>query len=106
MIPGMDNVAEADLWIRARLDLAATALALERCRLATGKVPEQLQELVPRYLERVPIDPFDSQPIRYRRTARGYHLYSVGTDGQDNGGRARDDVPTGEPYDLTFTVAR
>jgi len=106
MIPGMDNVAVGDLRIRALLSLAGTALAIERYRLATGKVPGQLEELVPQYLERVPTDPFNSQPIRYRCPGPGYLLYSVGTDGHDNGGRERDATRKDEPYDLTFTVAR
>jgi len=104
--PAMTRVAELDLRARAHLDLARTALAIERYRLATGKVPEQLEELVPQYLEQVPVDPFDGRPIRYRRTDPGYLLYSVDTDGQDHGGRERSDAQQGEPYDWCFIVTR
>lgn len=106
MAPSMTGVAESDLRARTRLDLARTALAMERHRLATGKLPEQPEELVPQYLERVPTDPFDGQPIRYRRTEPGYVLYSVDRDAQDNGGRERDDKDRGAPYDLCFLVTR
>jgi len=106
MAPGMSRVAEHDVRVRARLDLARTALALERYRLAAGRAPVQLPELVPQYLERVPLDPFDEQPIRYRRTDPGYLLYSVDADGQDHGGRERDDTRKDESYDLCFTVPR
>jgi hypothetical protein len=106
MTPALSRVAELDLRTRAHLDLARTAVAVERYRLTTGKVPDQLQELVPQYLELVPVDPFDEQPIRYQRTARGYILYSVDRDAQDNGGREQDQVNKDKPYDLCFIVTR
>jgi hypothetical protein len=102
----MTHIAELDVRIRTHLDLARTALAIERYRLATAEVPERLAELVPTYLEHVPVDHFDGQSIRYRRTDPGYLLYSVDTDGQDNGGRERNDKNRDGPYDLCFIVTR
>ncbi len=106
MVPGMARIAERDLESRTHLDLARAALAVERYRLATGHVPEKLEELVPKYLEQVPIDPFDGQPIRYQRTQPGYVLYSVDTDGRDNGGHEQTEEDRGVPYDLCFIVTR
>lgn len=106
MAPALGRVAELDLRCQAQLDLARTALAIERYRLVIEGIPEQLEELVPRYLDAVPLDPFDGQPVRYRRTDAGYRLYSIMEDGQDNGGRTRDEVNKGDPYDLCFIVAR
>jgi len=104
--PAITRVAELDLRARAHLELAKTALAIERYRLAGGKVPEQLEELVPQYLPAVPSDPFDGNPLRYRRTEPGYRLYSISEDGQDNGGKEKTDVPSGAPYDWCFIVTR
>jgi hypothetical protein len=106
LAPSLVRVAELDLRFHAHLDLARTALATERYRLATGTIPDRLEQLVPQYLEQVPIDPFDGRPLRYRRTSPGYVLYSIMEDGQDNGGRERDDVKKGEPYDWCFIVTR
>jgi hypothetical protein len=106
MAPALGRVAELDLRCKAHLDLARSALAIERYRLATGKVPEQLEELVPQYLDAAPLDPFDGQPIRYRRSDAGYRLYSITEDGQDDGGLSRDEVNKGESYDLCFIVTR
>ncbi len=103
--PSLGRVAQLDARARSHLDLARTALAIERYRLATGKVPERLEELVPQYLKEVPIDPFDGQPIRYRRMEPGYCLYSIGEDGQDNGGKEKEPRSTA-PYDLPFIVTR
>ncbi len=106
LAPAMSRVAQLDLRIHAHLDLARTALALERYRLATGAVPDRLDALVPQYLERVPIDPFDGKPIRYRRTDPGYLLYSVMEDGEDNGGLERSQAGRDQPCDLCFIVVR
>ncbi len=105
-MPALTRVAELDLRARAHLELAKTALALERYRLAGGKVPQRLEELVPQYLQAVPSDPFDGNPIRYRRADPGYCLYTISEDGQDNGGKEKTDVPCGAPYDWCFIVTR
>jgi hypothetical protein len=38
-------------------------------------------------LAEVPTDPFADAPLRFRRTKDGIMIYSVGYDGQDNGGK-------------------
>lgn len=76
----------------------ATALmiALERWRLAEGDYPDSLDLLVPRFMEKLPTDPWTGQAFRYRLLSAGtpggdgagsYLLYSVGMDGRDDGGR-------------------
>ncbi len=104
--PAVTRVAELDLRLRAQIDLVRTALAIERYRLATGDVPERLEDLVSAYLDAVPLDPFDAQPLRYRRTEPGYRLYSIMEDAQDNHGLERDEVSKGDPYDLCFIQVR
>ncbi|MDR3458744.1 MAG: hypothetical protein P4N60_14940 [Verrucomicrobiae bacterium] len=75
--------AKAQAW----RDLARVAIALERHRLAVGTYPESLDALSPRFLEKVPPDVINGQPLHYRRTADGrFLLYSIGWDGVDDGG--------------------
>jgi hypothetical protein len=64
-----------------------TAVAAERYRLAHGAWPGKLADLVPAYLDAVPLDPIDGAPLRYARHAEGVTVYSVGLDGTDDGGR-------------------
>ena len=72
--------------------LAATACALERHWLAHGSYPETLAELVPTYIDKVPLDIVNGDPLRYRRTDNGkFLLYSVGLDGKDDGGDLKKD---------------
>lgn len=74
-------------YIRRReLDAAVAMLALSQYHRHVGQYPETLNTLVPQYLCRLPIDFADMQPMRYRRTEGDYLLYSIGADGQDNGG--------------------
>jgi hypothetical protein len=63
-------------------------LAIRLYREDTGKLPSRLAELVPAYLPAVPLDPYDKQPLRYRVEGDRFVLYSIGSDGTDNGGRS------------------
>lgn len=69
----------------AYLSLTQTLLALKCYHSERGHLPESLSELVPRYLESVPVDDFDDQPLRYSRERKV--LYSVGRDLTDDGGK-------------------
>ena len=72
---------------QARQDHAIIACALERCRLATGAYPASLDALVPRFLNRVPLDVCDGKPMKYRLQPDGqFVLYGVGWNEKDDGG--------------------
>ena len=89
----------------ARRRLMATELAL-RCYLAENQQPpNQLAELVPKYLQAVPHDPFSQKPLIYRAQGTNWLLYSVGRDGKnDRGtrptvtGAMRDPPPSGDLF--------
>jgi hypothetical protein len=70
---------------------ARAALAIERYRLTTGHLPDK-------FTDSALVDPFDGQPLRYKKLAKGYVVYSIGEDGKDDGGD--------EKKDITFTVER
>lgn len=68
-------------------------VALEKHRLERGVYPEALAALVPAYLDTLPIDPWSGTVLGYKRVdpatdphQRGYLLYSVGADLQDDSG--------------------
>jgi hypothetical protein len=75
--------------------LIVVVIAAERYRLARGKFPEQLDQLVPDFLPAVPNDPFDGQPLRIYSREDKFAVYSVGMDGKDDGGK--DDQGFGKP---------
>ena len=72
---------------QATIHQAVLACAIERHRLAHGRVPRQLDELVPAYLANIPCDPCDGKPMRYKVVGDSdYVLYSIGVNGVDDGG--------------------
>jgi hypothetical protein len=85
----------------ARLRLLRTELSL-RCYLAEqGRAPNRLEQLVPKYLQSVPFDPFGGNPLVYRAQGTNWLLYSVGADGVDDGGKRAGPSPASKG-DLFF----
>ncbi len=69
------------------MDAARIACALERYRLANGKLSDTLDALTPRFIEKIPADVIDGKPLRYRpKPDGGYVIYAVGWNQTDDGG--------------------
>jgi hypothetical protein len=99
------KVMKAVIRRHTLLDCARTALAAERFRLQHGRWPQQLQQLVPEYFDRVPVDPYCKQPLRTAPTHESLTVYSVGPNGQDDGGELERSPPSsGPPRDLGFRI--
>lgn len=71
---------------RARLRLLVGHHALRRFWLSKRDYPKSLEELVPRFLAVVPLDPFNDRALTYKRLPVVYRLYSVGYDRVDDSG--------------------
>ncbi len=97
-----------DTETRAKMQVSRVALEVERWRLAHGgRAPDSLAELVPEYAPSVPIDPFDNNPLRYKKLARGFLVYSIGADFTNDGGKEKPAHPAeSDHYDITFSVER
>ena len=102
----IENIYLAELRIRTQMGMAQTALAVERFRLANGRLPGELGELVPEWIEKVPVDPWNNgKPVTYRVRDDGeYVIYSYGYNERDDGG---EEIENGwrSNGDMTFTVA-
>ncbi len=106
-LPALKHAAQKLCQLEALRNAALTALAVERYRLLhAGQTPETLTELVPDVLPEIPRDPFDGQPLRYRRLEQGYVVYSIGPDRIDQGGREKPRKGDKSQFDVTFTVRR
>ena len=74
-------------YIQSGVDLARVGCALERYHLAHGEYPETLDALAPQFIEKLPHDLINGQPLHYWRTEDGkFVLYSVGWNETDDGG--------------------
>lgn len=85
------SAAKHNLFIKkyqrkAEMKITAIIIALHCYKLQYGSFPPDLDSLVPEFLDTVPPDPFDGQPMRYN--AEKGLVYSVGEDLKDSGGSA------------------
>jgi len=88
VIPAISACVKKMTVIQSQVDLARVACALERYRLAHGNYPETLDALAPQFIEELPHDLINGQPLHYRRTEGGqFILYSVGWNEMDDGGK-------------------
>jgi hypothetical protein len=72
---------------QTRANQALIACGLERYRLANGRYPETLADLRPKFVDALPRDILNGQPLHYCLKAEGnYLLYSVGWNERDEGG--------------------
>jgi len=99
---GHDTARQAAID-RVKLRCAAVALAALRFRNDTGKWPETLDALVPRYIRAVPIDEFSGRPLLYAAYEDRITVYSVGANGRDEFGSERYDCFVGY-YEVTRDI--
>lgn len=87
----MDTIFDKHAKSVATIRTTRVGLLVEQYRLEKGERPALLPATTL-------TDPFTGQPLRYKRLAKGYVVYSVGEDGADDGGD--------EKKDVCFTVTR
>jgi hypothetical protein len=87
LVPSLVSYAKKAAYAQNAVNLARTAMALERCRLAKGAYPESLEGLAPQYIAQAPNDVIGGGALKYRHEANGaFVLYSVGWNETDDGG--------------------
>ena len=100
---------EADSWTsvltrkcQENSSVGATqlVLALKCYHLKHARLPDALGELVPEFLQAIPLDDFDGKPLRYSRDLR--RIWSVGKDLIDSNGRTYKEVPKSD--DILFEI--
>jgi hypothetical protein len=83
VMPALATKSKGDVQLQA----TRTILALRACQLTHGNLPPDLSALVPEFLDAVPVDDFDGQPLRYSPERK--IVYSVGKNLKDDGGDDR-----------------
>jgi len=87
LLPQLSNVFRKTALSQTRLAEATLACALERYRLANGKLPEDLGLLEPRFIQAMPLDPCTGLPLNYHPGVSGkFALYGIGWNETDDGG--------------------
>src|SRR5262249_45693139 len=72
------------------------AFALACYQRENGQYPSKLEALAPKYLPAIPKDSFSGKALIYRPSEKGYLLYSVGVNGEDEERRGDQDDPPGD----------
>ena len=87
LFPALVPAVKRFAYGQESVNLAHTAIALERYRLAHGMLPESLDTLAPQFIGQVPHDIINGQPLHYLRTSDSqFALYSVGWNETDDDG--------------------
>ena len=93
IVPATDAVLRSQCMAVARHRAAEVLLATTRERLASGTHPASIDALVPARLPSVPRDPFTTDaPLRLKATPEELLIWSVGPDGEDDGGPRQEGV--------------
>jgi hypothetical protein len=87
MAPALDSQLEKKCRVEGGVTATRLIVACNAYRKAEGRLPKDLQALVPKYLATIPTDPYDGQPFRYSPSAG--IVYSVGKDLTDAGGSSK-----------------
>ncbi len=105
LIGDANSLAKKFAYGQESTDLARVAIALERFRIIHGIFPQSLHELNPQFIARVPNDVIGGLPLIYRLTNGSFVLYSVGWNGQDDGGTptpAKNGLPDSDEGDWVW----
>ena len=92
MHPALGGVSMKTTIAIAKDRQARTLAALRLYELETGHLPATLDELVPSYLDAVPLDPGDSKPLRYLLAKRAVYSINRNGDLKDDGGDPKNDT--------------
>jgi len=88
LLRGLKGPTASEAACLAHIRVGVAAVALEQFRAGSHKqYPAALSEATADYP-----DPFDGQPLRYRKTGSGYALYSIGSDLKDNSADRNTDI--------------
>jgi hypothetical protein len=104
LLPAMGAAIDAERRNETIQGLVTLGLALADYRDEHKRFPDTLDQLAPKYLDKVPLDSMWGEPFVYKKVDEGYVLYGRGRNGQDDGGSISD---SGDgPEDLVIAVRR
>ena len=106
LVPALGGIFKTQCRNQALHRCAEVLVAMTRARLATGSLPEAVAGFVPDQLPALPRDPFTNDaPLRATFSQDGWVVYSVGPDGEDDGGPPRGDERPQDNDDVGLHLA-
>jgi hypothetical protein len=102
LLPALTSPIQKSAYAQNAVNMARIAVALERYRLAHGRFPESPGVLSPQFLEQIPHDIINGEPLQYELTGdRQFVLYSVGWNEKDDGGAVIFKKGSNGPVDIS-----
>ena len=77
LLPAIGAVQSAETRTESRLEAAKLYVAVCRFKKENGQLPESLDEVTPRYIDALPMDPFTDGPFVYGKTEDGFRIHSA-----------------------------
>lgn len=106
LLPAVRAASTAEEQQQQRLANLQTTLTLFDFHAETGEFPETLDAVVPLFADAMPNDLFSEKPLKYRRTANGFELYSIGKNETDDGGRTFGEENPGDDLVVRISLAK
>jgi hypothetical protein len=102
LLPALEAALAAEHRNQTKHTVLLLSLALAEYRDEHKTFPEKLDELAPKYVKTIPLDPMWGVPFVYLKTENGYRLYGLGKNGRDDTGRTHNDFDDAD--DLAIIV--
>ncbi len=87
LLPNLTTAMFKEANLEANLLAAQVGIACKVYKNERGNYPEKISDLVPDYLDKEPLDPFNGKPFVYQREDSGFIVYSIGSNRKDDEGR-------------------
>jgi len=87
LVPSFGHAFEAITRNRCRQSLSRMVAGVRAYELTEGDMPPSAEALVPRYLKRLPTEPYSLKAIRLAKANGKWVVYSVGKDQKDDDGK-------------------
>ena len=106
LVPAVSGILEKKCQNECLLEATRLVVGCRRYALANGSLPDTCEALVPTFLTRLPLDPYNGEPFRYAPEKRV--IYSVGLNLTDDGGASEGGVREGrqrwKQEDIVFVI--
>jgi len=87
LTPALGKMVILSWRVKTDSDGLIAALAILRYQKQTGKYPDNLEELLNKgFIKRMPFDAYRNGPMTYKKTEKGFTLYSFSNNFKDDGG--------------------
>ena len=87
LVPNAVTVMFKRATLDAMFETARIGMACKIYKNLHGDFPEDLADLAPEIIEKIPVDPFTGDPFIYKKQDSSFIVYSIGSNLKDDGGR-------------------